>query len=162
MLWAAGVAGALSTLWALMKKVRKRTTPFFHGLSKALLVLNGRDAVMLPENGVVIQPALPGVLERLDTVEGNQAQMLGQVCEIMRKVEEIEHEVKPNNGSSIKDSVGRIEERLSAGDERFDRLEASITTSAEAQRAMWPAIEAVAKGIPPEDLIDDEVEPDLD
>lgn len=45
--------------------------------------------------------AIPGVMERLNNIDG---------------------ELKRNGGSSIKDAVDRIEQRLVDGDEKFDEL----------------------------------------
>lgn len=79
----------------------------------------------------------------------------------------VTHELTPNSGSSIKDAVGRLEARqeamevrqeehvqLSAGaqeaiEARLDNVEAVSKTYAEAQGHLWPAIEAVAKAVPP-------------
>ena len=39
---------------------------------------------------------------------------------VMERLEKIEHELKHNNGSSIKDAVKRIEQKLHTIDERLD------------------------------------------
>lgn len=69
-------------------------------------------------------------------------------------------QLQNNGGSSIKDSVERIRSDVDgmtsvvdliseAVDTLTERFETHLTTQAEANRAMWPAVEAVAKSIPP-------------
>lgn len=73
----------------------------------------------------------------------------------------VQHELRPNTGSSLKDAVERVETRQErhladaarvAGqiEQRLGRLEDVMGTAADAQAAMWPAIEAVAKAQPPD------------
>lgn len=174
---AAGVLGAASAAFVASRRLWKnRLAPIFDSAAKAMIVLNGRDAVTLPEDSAVeVSPPIPGVLDRIadiEQVQGAFVMHLGRMQMSMAKAErdtehligkvhEIEHEVKPNGGASIKDSVCRIEnhltsidERLQEGDDRFGRIEttidAALTSRAESETAMWQAIEAVAKASPPE------------
>lgn len=57
-------------------------------------------------------PGRPGVLQRLVTLE----EFVGRV----------EHEVKPNSGTSMKDAVTRIDRALPGFESRLDALEASM------------------------------------
>lgn len=68
----------------------------------------------------------------------------------------VQHELHPNSGGSLHDTVHRVDHRsaqtaeLSAANaRRLDRVEASLSTLAESQLAIWPAIEAVARAHPP-------------
>lgn len=72
----------------------------------------------------------------------------------------VTHELQPNSGSSMKDAIDRLEVKQQrhldeAGtafdsiDRRLGALEGSLATAADAQRNLWPAIEAVAKAAPP-------------
>lgn len=54
----------------------------------------------------------------------------------------VQHELHPNSGGSLHDIVRKNSERL-------DRLEGAMSTLAESQTHMWPAIEAVANAKPP-------------
>lgn len=65
---------------------------------------------------------------------------------VMERIGNIEHEVKNNDGSSLKDSAHRIEQALS--DHLADSEKKTVAASEEA-KAMWRAIEAVAKADPP-------------
>lgn len=60
-------------------------------------------------NGEAPRPGVPerlGVMTRLATIEACQR-------EVRRRVDVIEAEVKPNSGTSMRDSVDRIEQKLS-------------------------------------------------
>jgi hypothetical protein len=72
----------------------------------------------------------------------------------------VSHELQPNTGTSMKDSLRRLEETqadhiaLAAAtheviEERLGRLEAVTSTFSESQAHLWPAIEAVAQATPP-------------
>lgn len=54
----------------------------------------------------------------------------------------VQHELHPNSGGSLHDTVHKTADRV-------DKLEESMATLAEAQKLMWPAIEAVARAKPP-------------
>lgn len=106
--WAASiiaVGGAVSVLWKVINplfKTFKRLT--------ASLELFMKD--WFGEAGDVLHPPVPGMLERMRSVEA---------------------ELKHNGGSSIKDAVRRIENkleeidaRLEDGNKRFDAIEKRI------------------------------------
>jgi len=63
-----------------------------------------------------------------------------------------EHELRPNSGSSLYDKIGRISSGVDALWESVDtlseRFESQLATQAEASRAMWPAVEAIANAQP--------------
>lgn len=72
----------------------------------------------------------------------------------------VSHELQPNTGSSMKDSLKRVEaaqaQHLAEASQaarvitsRLDALEDITGTFAESQAHLWPAIEAVAQATPP-------------
>lgn len=61
----------------------------------------------------------------------------------------VQHELNPNSGQSLHDTVHRLDEVVAENSERLDAVEGSLSTMAESQRHMWPAIEAVARAEPP-------------
>lgn len=129
--WIAGTAGTLVTVVsstiAARRQWRSRLGPFVESLNKALIVLNGRDAISLPESpSTELAPPIKGALERLNDIEQGQSALVMQLGGVQRtvtalssshgalleKVLHIEAEVTPNGGGSIKDAVGRIEAQL--------------------------------------------------
>jgi hypothetical protein len=112
--------------------------------------LIGRGPVLDSITGEELSPALPGVGVQMVHTKAQLEFAIG-------KLHEIEHEVTNNDGSSIKDSVDRIEARMRSGDGRFDELAGEIAnlretlgTLAQAQPALWSAVEAVARATPPD------------
>ena len=108
--WAGGivtVGAAIGVLWKLLKPICDR----LHS------VMDNLDAFMRDWAGEEKAPgrsAVPGVMERLNRIDG---------------------ELKRNGGSSMKDAINRIEqklsqidERLEAGNKRFDDAESRITS----------------------------------
>ena len=106
--WAAAiiaVGGAVGVLWKLISPLAKKTKKLMEALD-----LFTKD--WFGDDGDALHPRKPGMLERMRSVEG---------------------ELKHNGGSSIKDAVKRIENklteidaRLDAGALRFDELEKRI------------------------------------
>lgn len=93
--WAAAIiaiGGALGVLWKVI-------TPLYKTFKRltASLELFMRD--WFGEEGDALHPKRPGMLERMSVVE-----------------KELQH----NGGSSIKDAVRRIEQKLASIDERLD------------------------------------------
>ena len=102
----------------------------------------GRPAVLDSITGEEIAPELPALGVRLARMETD--------------VRAITHEIHPNGGTSIKDSVGRIEQRLTDGDERFERIEEHMRQRDEADAGtkreseqIWAAINHLRKIPPP-------------
>lgn len=125
--WLAAVVSITGSVWLIGRRVlrfwKNTVRPTIHRFDRALIVLNGREAVTLPENGRMVSPAIAGILERVETVETS-------ITCMRSAVDEIRDEVTPNGGGSIKDSVNRMEERLRRGDERFDRIEHHLKIAA--------------------------------
>lgn len=107
--WAGGVVtvgAAIGVLWKLLKPICDR----LHS------VMDNLDAFMRDWAGEEKAPgrsAVPGVMERLNRIDG---------------------ELKRNGGSSMKDAINRIEqklsqidERLETGNERFRDVESRVT-----------------------------------
>ena len=107
--WAGGVVtvgAAIGVLWKLLK-------PIFDRLHS---VMDNLDVFMRDWAGEEKAPgrsAVPGVMERLNRIDG---------------------ELKRNGGSSMKDAINRIEqklsqidERLETGNERFRDVEGRVT-----------------------------------
>jgi hypothetical protein len=134
-------------------------------------VLLGAPAV--PANPITGAPARPKV-----PAIGQQVADLRDVVDALAEVlEQVRHEVHPNDGSSMKDAVGRTERllgevsaRLSDGDRRFDeqgerlvRIEGvladelrvatdAVANAAEASKTVLSVIDAAIAASPPPDL----------
>lgn len=108
MAWAGliiAVGGAIGVLYKLVSPIVKKTKALMNALD-----LFTKD--WFGDEGDVLHPRKPGMLERMAKVEA---------------------ELKHNGGSSIKDAVKRIEDkvnnmdsRLQEGDERFNQIERKI------------------------------------
>jgi len=59
-------------------------------------------------------PARPGFNERMAKFENCMNKMSQNISGIEDKIEEIEKELKPNSGKSLRDVINRIEDRLEA------------------------------------------------
>lgn len=103
--WAAAiiaVGGALGIIWKLLSPLIKKTQALLESLSRFTVDWFGEDAA--PGRDKV-----PGVMERLNNIDG---------------------ELKHNGGSTMKDAIKRIENKLTAidvrldeGNKRFDDIE---------------------------------------
>jgi len=138
-----GLIAIVGALVGLRRWSRPKLGKFWRDLIAIRDMWLGRDAVLDSITREEISPALPSIGVQM-------AQTKGQLEFAIAKLHAIEHEVTNNDGSSVKDSVDRIEERLRTGDERFQRIEAALSTMAEAQPALYSALEAIAKASPPE------------
>lgn len=59
-------------------------------------------------------PARPGFNERMAKFENCMNNMNENIVKIEDKIQEIEKELKPNSGTSLRDAINRIEDRLEA------------------------------------------------
>lgn len=108
MYWMAGIAtvgAAVTVIWTLLKPIFKKTKALLESLENFT-----RD--WFGEEGTPGRDAVPGVMERLNRIDG---------------------ELKHNGGSSMKDSLRRIEKkiaqidaRLEEGNTRFANIEKDI------------------------------------
>ena len=57
-------------------------------------------------------PARPGFNERMAKFENCMNNMNNKISKIEDKIEEIDKELKPNSGTSLRDAINRIETRL--------------------------------------------------
>lgn len=91
-------------------------------------VLVGRPAVPAnPITGEPAQEAIPGLGDRINTMQASIGE-LQRASELhMEKLFEVEHEVKNNDGSSMKDSTHRLERAAERSDARQDAQDAQIT-----------------------------------
>lgn len=124
----AAIGTVTTALIVLIKRVtktwREHLKPTYDALQKALILLNGRDAVTLPENpSVELTPAIPGALQRIESIEQTTDKMVVQQAmqkaktdlihedmqAVKAQVSTVEHEMQHNGGGSIKDAVRRIE-----------------------------------------------------
>jgi hypothetical protein len=64
----------------------------------------------------------------------------------------VQHELRPNSGGSLYDKLTRLDQARAEHSRRLASVESSITTMAESQSAMWPAIEAIARAEPPANI----------
>jgi hypothetical protein len=107
--WAGGivtVGAAIGVLWKLLKPIHDRIHSVMDNLDSFMRDLAG-------EEKAPGRSAVPGVMERLNRIDG---------------------ELKRNGGSSMKDAINRIEqklsqidERLETGNERFRDVEGRVT-----------------------------------
>jgi hypothetical protein len=165
--WVLGVFALLGALAGFTRWLVRKAWPRWRGLVNDFVeiraTLIGHGAVAHPITGEELAPAEPGVgvqVARLrDQLREEQSEIRSQIEFVIGKLHALEHEVKPNGGSSLKDGLNRVEERLRIGDTQFagmaaelGELRKSLGTLAEAQPQLWAAIEAVAKAQPPADL----------
>lgn len=104
--WIVGVGAAAAVLWKIISPVWKRTKKLLNSLD-----LFTRD--WFGEEASPGRDKVPGVMERLNNIDG---------------------ELKHNGGSTMKDAIKRIENKLKAiddrleeGNRRFDALENRTT-----------------------------------
>ena len=107
-MWAAFIvvlAAAIGVLWKLFSPLVKKTKHLLDSLSRFTVDWFGEEA----SPG---RDAVPGVMERLNNIDG---------------------ELKHNGGSTMKDAIKRIENKLKAidarldeGNQRFDNLENKV------------------------------------
>jgi hypothetical protein len=106
--WAAGVVvigGALGVIWKILVPLFKKTKILLDDLNRFTIDWFGEEKSPGRDR-------VPGVMERLNKIDG---------------------ELKHNGGSSMKDAIKRIEqklteidERLDEGNQRFERIEKRI------------------------------------
>ena len=107
-MWAAFIvvlAAAIGVLWKLFSPLVKKTKHLLDSLSRFTVDWFGEEAAPGRD-------AVPGVMERLNNIDG---------------------ELKHNGGSTMKDAIKRIENklkvidsRLDEGNQRFDNLENKV------------------------------------
>ena len=107
-MWAAFIvvlAAAIGVLWKLFSPLVKKTKHLLDSLSRFTVDWFGEEAAPGRD-------AVPGVMERLNNIDG---------------------ELKHNGGSTMKDAIKRIENKLKAidarldeGNQRFDNLENKV------------------------------------
>ncbi|WP_300680770.1 hypothetical protein [Nocardioides sp.] len=105
---AIAAVGALIAGWA--RWVRPRLAAKRDRDESVQTVLLGRPAV--PANAITgadPQPAIPSIGSQVATLSDIVAQLARTVSEVAGKVEGIHHEIHPNGGSSLNDSVRRTE-----------------------------------------------------
>lgn len=99
--WAAAiiaVGGAFGVVWKLVSPVVMKTRKLLAELERFTLDWFG-------DEGDAVHPARPGVLARLNKLEG---------------------ELSKNGGKSVKDTVNRIEQRLEEGNKMFSQLDQRV------------------------------------
>lgn len=99
----------------------KRIKPRLKSFDRWALLVNGRDAISLPEaEEIIIDPELPNALIRLSDLEKSDSKIIMNLKLLEGSLKEILHEVKPNNGTSLRDAVNRTEERVERTEEKLD------------------------------------------
>lgn len=98
---AGAISAALVAVWKLVVGVTRfvRRAGRFFDEWFGVEAYNGHDA----------KPSIP---ERMDKVETHMAAMCSRIDEVDGKVRDIQHEVRPNHGHSLRDAVDRIEVQL--------------------------------------------------
>ncbi len=109
--------------------------------------LLGRERIPAnPITGEAERPRIPPLGDRLAAQDERLEYLIG-------KVHEVEHEVKNNNGSSLKDSTHRLESEVAGLKTELADLRTSLAetlhVSAEANREVWPAIKTAIEATPP-------------
>lgn len=106
LLTALGIVVVVGTVWSSFKKLkeiwRRVVKPTVDSLQRALIVLNGREAIVRPEDGIEIAPARQSILTRMESIES---------------------EVSHNHGTSLKDAVVRTEQKVDDMGRRVHGLE---------------------------------------
>lgn len=64
-----------------------------------------------------------------------------RVAAIQKQIDGIHHETHTNDGSSIKDAVGRVEKGVSGLHGRMDDVDRQLTSLAREDEALWREIE---------------------
>lgn len=64
-----------------------------------------------------------------------------RVTAMQRQIDSIHHETHTNNGSSIKDALGRVEKGVSGLHGRMDDVDRQLTSLAREDEALWREIE---------------------
>ena len=64
-----------------------------------------------------------------------------RVTAMQGQIDSIHHETHTNNGSSIKDALGRVEEGVSGLHGRMDDVDRQLTSLAREDEALWREIE---------------------
>jgi len=100
--WAAGAVTAVLTAWITTVKVFQ---PFFKRINTWITTWEQFMRDWAGEEARPGRTAIPGVMERLNRIDG---------------------QLHNNGGSSLKDSMDRIEERLKDGDEEFKKISSKI------------------------------------
>jgi gas vesicle protein len=100
--WAAGSVTAVLTAWITTVKVFQ---PFFKRINTWITTWEQFMRDWAGEEARPGRTAIPGVMERLNRIDG---------------------QLHNNGGSSLKDSMDRIEERLKDGDEEFKKISSKI------------------------------------
>ncbi|RNL66234.1 hypothetical protein EFK50_01000 [Nocardioides marmoriginsengisoli] len=153
---AVGLVGLLGAAW---RWGRPKWREFRKDVISVRDTLIGRDPIIDTVTKAVLTEKRPSIGEL-------QAETDRKVEYAIGKLHVIEHEVMNNDGSSLKDSVHRIEGRLASGDDRFERIEGQmdevltgsterldrfediLRTLAEGQNLVWPAIKAAVESTP--------------
>lgn len=90
-------------------------------------VLVGRPATPFnPITGQPAEPAVPGLGERLIRMQDSIDALQQQSSEQMAKLHEVEHEVKNNDGSSMKDSTHRLEAQMGTQEAKISEISEQV------------------------------------
>lgn len=144
--WYLKVAALIASIYAGFKWGVPLLGRFLRDIRAIRDSILGREAQIDSITKEQISPALPSLGVRLASLEQTSEFLLA-------KANAIEHEVRNNDGSSLKDSVDRVEQQ-------FRSIEQSFSTMADAQKDMWRAIEAVARAQPYDSYRDETERPD--
>lgn len=100
-MWIMGVTGLIIAVGGAVAVIR----PFLNRINKWITTWEQFMVDWAGEPAREGRDAIPGVMERLNNIDG---------------------ELKRNGGKSVKDTVNRIEKRLIEGDKRFESLEQRV------------------------------------
>lgn len=167
--WLLGLIALAAALLRIWRWVRRSAWPWWRAVRQDMVAIRDTLLGRGPQFDSITQEE---TAPRLPSIGVQMANTRSQLEFAIGKLHEIEHEVKNNDGSSLKDSVDRIEatftsilQRLQDGDTRFgemagelSQLRQTLGTLAEAQPQLWSAIEAIARSQPPDDDLE---QPDL-
>lgn len=134
---AGSALAALAALTGWLRWVRPRYKAASNKVWGALETLTGRDAIIERSTGRVIDPPLPSMGVRLETLEVKTDDLTAIVASIAKS-----HAVMDNHELRLQDHDTRIEKLEAAAVER-------VVSKAESAAA-WRAMEAVARPDPPE------------
>lgn len=123
-------AAAAVVLYKTMRWLGRKVVATYQKGDQAFDVLVGRPEILHPETGQVLVPATPGLGMRLATMEHaivSLSHVHRDVTELTERVEEVAETLDTHITESAENNRLRMQE----------------------QKAMWDAVQAVAKATPP-------------
>lgn len=134
--WIAASIGAASAVVGASITARRKwlakVTPLMDGVQQGMIVLNGRDAVTLPEDpDTILAPAIDGVLVRLNRLDRTDEVLIAKIHAMEKDLAHVKHEMQTNGGDSIKDLAIQGARHGRENSVKLDALEATVREALE-------------------------------